>query len=547
MPARKPPAADATLAALYKAVLANPDDDLPRLVYADRLDELGDHPRAEFIRLQIHMANTDPWDEGHADALVKSDVLRARHFEEWGGNELIRELARSDIGPGAFRPFVRGFPEVTWVDIGLRSAGFRRGLKKYPIRELVLMGGERRGGAIDIINEIRPRTVEFLSAGWLVYSELSDGQPLPSVRCMKFDDIPIFDNVRSIAGRGRFAFPNVETLHIGGMADESRLSRSLALIRELRWPKLKELYLQSEFTPRVMDALATAGWIEQVNALSLAHELSDGVDYATQTGPTLAPLFRSTRLTNLRSLSLDSFPFPPPVEQALAESTLGPLDHFEITGWCDPPVRDYPALLSSPALAGVKSLSLPTLDEGAAEVATLIGRNGKLRELTWGGRDFPAEAVAAFAVSDVSQSLRCWHMEWMNLDVKSVAALLAGRPWPNLAELVCEHGINDGRAVAKLIDHPHFARLTHLDVWSASRSGTRAGDLWKALAKSKTVGRFHKLRLGFNINDSQLNAILDNPEVCKVGHLALPNRVKIDRKTQRRYEKVFGVRITRDY
>jgi len=35
---------------LLDAVLENPDDDLPRLVYADYLDEHGDPKRAEFIR-----------------------------------------------------------------------------------------------------------------------------------------------------------------------------------------------------------------------------------------------------------------------------------------------------------------------------------------------------------------------------------------------------------------------------------------------------------------------------------------------------------------
>ncbi|MDW8244814.1 MAG: TIGR02996 domain-containing protein [Thermogemmata sp.] len=36
----------------YQQIIANPDDDLPRLIYADWLDERGD-PRGEFIRLQI--------------------------------------------------------------------------------------------------------------------------------------------------------------------------------------------------------------------------------------------------------------------------------------------------------------------------------------------------------------------------------------------------------------------------------------------------------------------------------------------------------------
>lgn len=39
--------------ALLAAVVATPDDDLPRLVLADWLDEHGQEERAEFIRVQI--------------------------------------------------------------------------------------------------------------------------------------------------------------------------------------------------------------------------------------------------------------------------------------------------------------------------------------------------------------------------------------------------------------------------------------------------------------------------------------------------------------
>src|SRR3954470_18857584 len=41
---------------LLKAVCDNPDDDTPRLVFADWLQEHGDEERAEFIRLQIQLA-----------------------------------------------------------------------------------------------------------------------------------------------------------------------------------------------------------------------------------------------------------------------------------------------------------------------------------------------------------------------------------------------------------------------------------------------------------------------------------------------------------
>lgn len=45
---------------LLKAILANPDDDTPRLVYADYLQEHGDEPRAEFIRVQVALAKWKP-------------------------------------------------------------------------------------------------------------------------------------------------------------------------------------------------------------------------------------------------------------------------------------------------------------------------------------------------------------------------------------------------------------------------------------------------------------------------------------------------------
>jgi uncharacterized protein (TIGR02996 family) len=43
-------------AAFLRAIAENPDDDLPRLVYADWLDEHGEPARAEFIRIQCELA-----------------------------------------------------------------------------------------------------------------------------------------------------------------------------------------------------------------------------------------------------------------------------------------------------------------------------------------------------------------------------------------------------------------------------------------------------------------------------------------------------------
>lgn len=52
-------------AALLAAVLADPDDDLPRLAYADWLEEHDQPERAEFIRVQMELASPRPWTQGH--------------------------------------------------------------------------------------------------------------------------------------------------------------------------------------------------------------------------------------------------------------------------------------------------------------------------------------------------------------------------------------------------------------------------------------------------------------------------------------------------
>src|SRR5262245_55373335 len=48
--------------ALYRAILANPDDDTPRLVYADWLQENGRPEEAELIRVECQLEATTPDD-----------------------------------------------------------------------------------------------------------------------------------------------------------------------------------------------------------------------------------------------------------------------------------------------------------------------------------------------------------------------------------------------------------------------------------------------------------------------------------------------------
>src|SRR5215813_14910898 len=65
-----------------EAIRAAPDDDGPRLVYADWLEERGD-PRGEFIRIQCvleHIADDAP---ERPDLEAREQELRAAHADTW--------------------------------------------------------------------------------------------------------------------------------------------------------------------------------------------------------------------------------------------------------------------------------------------------------------------------------------------------------------------------------------------------------------------------------------------------------------------------------
>ena len=54
-----------------RMIAENPDDDTPRLVFADWLDEHEQHERAEFIRLQIELAHMEPSEDKYPEKTAK--------------------------------------------------------------------------------------------------------------------------------------------------------------------------------------------------------------------------------------------------------------------------------------------------------------------------------------------------------------------------------------------------------------------------------------------------------------------------------------------
>src|SRR5436309_3641087 len=69
--------------AFLDLIRLHPDDDGPRLVYADWLDDHGDPERAEFVRAQCALEAMPPEDAGRPGLQRRAQELLGRHGKGW--------------------------------------------------------------------------------------------------------------------------------------------------------------------------------------------------------------------------------------------------------------------------------------------------------------------------------------------------------------------------------------------------------------------------------------------------------------------------------
>jgi uncharacterized protein (TIGR02996 family) len=112
-------------------IIEHPDDDAPRLVFADWLDDRGDEARAEFIRLQCRLAS-NPDIPDRESLLSRESELLNEHGCEWA------EPLRDCVDEFQFR---RGFVEavaITDFDGCSVEESLREAMKAAPIRSVHL-------------------------------------------------------------------------------------------------------------------------------------------------------------------------------------------------------------------------------------------------------------------------------------------------------------------------------------------------------------------------------------------------------------------------
>jgi uncharacterized protein (TIGR02996 family) len=156
-------------------ITAHPDDDSPRLIFADWLEEKGDSDRAEFIRVQVERARLPKWDARQVRLWLRERDLLRQHGQKWR-----EELP--NLGGIHWMAFRRGF--VATANF-VNYAVFREKASAYwaatPL-ETVSVRWPRRNEAVDTIAPIAGLRELSINAGFASRREIDRfaGAPLLS-------------------------------------------------------------------------------------------------------------------------------------------------------------------------------------------------------------------------------------------------------------------------------------------------------------------------------------------------------------------------------
>ncbi|MBP3957930.1 TIGR02996 domain-containing protein [Gemmata sp. G18] len=324
------------------AIVADPSDDVARLIYADCLQEHGNAARAEFIRLQIEAERHHPHSNTRADLDQRAYALFAAHWIEWWGEVCtavgLPRPAREPAGrfsrfalraglrgmtgaPYDFGSFALGCDVRTQLGsdpssklAGWFRTGFRRGFPDSP--SIALSSGWLAHRALPRWSSVSP--VKTLGARVPVRTFWNDGPYLTGVRSLSLYDCDqtVLDAV--LRSPHLAALEDLSWWINDGEDDDEVVyqfvDHTAMVMRYARLARLKRLALQV-WTDQAARAVAScahlAGLVEL--EVSLAKDLSSGVGAARR----LLTLSRSPHLAGLRSLTITG-----PFEANGIESTI---------------------------------------------------------------------------------------------------------------------------------------------------------------------------------------------------------------------------------
>ncbi|MBN9121374.1 MAG: TIGR02996 domain-containing protein [Planctomycetes bacterium] len=488
--------------ALLAAIVAHPDEDTPRLVYADWLEEHDAPLQADFIRTQCRLAACSAADPEYPDLLERS----AERVAQFGP---LAKLSAPELPPGfAFD-----------ADIGPGADNFRRGFL-YTVRGLwyaTLVGptdaadAEIEQARTGLSKLIATTTVRQLRLTDLTAEQIARVLAAPGAETLTGLSVQPFWNeeggavLRTVAGAA--AVPNLERLALSmGVRTEE-----LAPLIGAKFARLAHLDLPW-LRGRVSDlrALTGAKWFRGLRSVR-----TGAADRALES----ALLTALAKLPRLESLDVR-------LQNDPALKALGSARGFRALARLE-----FQSPLSRPATEQLAQGAFPRLAElvlhsvQSYHLTTLLDARWfpQLRVLSLHYGALTDASVVALSKSLAAANLRIIRFDSVPVGRSAFAALGNGTRFPNLTTLVLNTAVTRRTTVA---DMEKFARtlslprLRHLDLagWPLGDAGALA------LAANASLANLTRLGLsGCGIGDKGLTALARSPHLQQLIELDLTN------------------------
>jgi uncharacterized protein (TIGR02996 family) len=448
--------------AFWRSIQEAPDDDAPRLIYADWLDEQGSPAqvaRAEFIRVQCELARLPDDSDRRGELEKREGKLWAKHGKEWRAP--LRPFSQKIL-------FRRGFPDEVLVQGKTFLAHAEEVLAAAPVFSIRLRNSKEQIPEIAKLPALRrliSLSLYFNHLGMKRTQILCESPHLINLVELDFDDNEIRrEGLRAVT---QADLPRLKSLNLRANLLEDDAMEVLAGSEFLARLHTLEL-THNPFTDAGVATLAASPHVAGLKTLDLGTNeyLGDGSAIA---------LAESPHLGGLASLSLGGSPYPPRRNEtprsvteagarALASSsTLSGLTDLVLRWQRQFGDAGARALWGSTTLTGLKALTLSTCGIKGTELGALED--------------------SAFAASLTSLDLSDNHFG------DEAAEAIAAAPLPGLRRLSLSDNNLGKRGATALAKSPHLAGLVHLNL--IRNQLTDAGV--EALAKSPHLTRLRSL------------------------------------------------------
>ena len=350
--------------AFLQTILDNPDDDMPRLVFADWLEEHG-NPRGAFIRLQCQRAKLTQHDP-HWKAMLSEESALLKQFEAEWSKPILRYVEAVQ--------YRRGFVEHVRVSATKLLKSAERLFRATPVCSIRLERVDRLGEIADCAWLMRVTELDLNRElfGSRSLQTLIRSEHCRSLRVLRLDRCALqVASIQMLASAPNLHALQTLTLTGNALTEETAAS----LVNSPHLTSLRELNLSDNQLESAGAIALSASPTFQLARLSLANNRIGNEG--------LGAIARCPQLAHLQYLDLEKNAIANLGLEALIQSPhIGQLEYLNLAQ-NHISTRGVQLLTDSPLLAGLSYLNLRNneIDKATALTVPQRLRTPKMREL----------------------------------------------------------------------------------------------------------------------------------------------------------------------